>query len=142
MVGFVPRLFFVTATSSLLTRSTRSSGFYKPAPAATLWYRGHERRETEKRRRDGRQRRINEAARPATIHQREATTATPPTTRNDAMNKKQLAAYAQTIAEQISNDAKVTLDEAQVLVGLALQRLRARIVDLATPKSDETAPTV
>lgn len=58
------------------------------------------------------------------------------------MNKKQLAAYAQTIAEQISNDAKVTLDEAQVLVGLALQRLRARIVDLATPKSDETAPTV
>ncbi len=58
------------------------------------------------------------------------------------MNKKQLAAYAQTIAEQISNDAKVTIDEAQVLVGLALQALRSRIVALATPKSDEPAPTV
>ncbi len=53
------------------------------------------------------------------------------------MNKKQLAAYAQTIAEQISADSKVTIDEAQVLVGLALQALRSRIVALATPKSDD-----
>lgn len=56
------------------------------------------------------------------------------------MNKKQLAAYPQTIAEQISKDNGVTLDEAQVLVGLALKSLRSRIVELATPKADDAAP--
>lgn len=59
------------------------------------------------------------------------------------MNKKQLAAYSQTIAEEISEKNGVTLDEAQVLVGLALKQLRSRIVELATPKSDaQNAATV
>lgn len=57
------------------------------------------------------------------------------------MNKKQLAAYAQTIAEQVATDNGILLDEAQVLVGLALKRLRDKIVELATPKADAT-PTV
>ena len=59
------------------------------------------------------------------------------------MNKKPLAAYSQTIAEEISEKNGVTLDEAQVLVGLALKNLRDKIVELATPKTDTaTAPTV
>jgi hypothetical protein len=56
------------------------------------------------------------------------------------MNKKELAAFAQTIAEQIQADnAGLTLDEAQMLVGLALKKLRPKIVELATPKADTDA---
>lgn len=52
------------------------------------------------------------------------------------MNKKQLSEFAQTIAEQISKDNAVTIEEAQTLVGMALKRLAPKIVELATPKTD------
>lgn len=39
------------------------------------------------------------------------------------MDKKKLAEYAQTIADRIINDAKVSIDETPILIGLTLQAI-------------------
>lgn len=55
------------------------------------------------------------------------------------MNKKQLAAFPQEIADQIKADNPgLSIEEAQTLVGIALKRLRSQIVTLATPVKEET----
>ena len=54
------------------------------------------------------------------------------------MNKKQLAAFPQEIAFQIQADNPgLSIEEAQTLVGIALKKLRAQIVALATPAKEE-----
>lgn len=56
------------------------------------------------------------------------------------MNKKQLAAYPQTIADKLVQDnPHINIDEAQMLVGIALKALESKILALATPAKAETS---
>lgn len=55
------------------------------------------------------------------------------------MNKKQLAAYPQTLADKLVKDhPQINIEEAQVLIGLAFKSLESKILALATPAKAET----